>query len=76
MFGKPLFVRSMWDERYQWWIEQKEKTGKYPDSFDGFYAELAEKNLTPEERAAKEEAARKKAEEKAAKAKNKKKVRP
>jgi hypothetical protein len=24
---------ELWEERYRWWIEQKEKTGEYPDDF-------------------------------------------
>jgi len=62
----------MWDERYQWWIEQREKTGKYPDSFKGFYEELAEKNMPPEERARREEEKKAAAAAKAEKGKKKK----
>ena len=29
--------QRMWDERYQWWIEEKEKTGKYPLDLSQFY---------------------------------------
>ncbi len=36
---------QMWEERYQWWIEQKGKTGKYPKDLNNFYKE---KGLMPE----------------------------
>ena len=28
---------AMWDERYNWWVEEKEKTGKYPLDLGQFY---------------------------------------
>ena len=36
--GEALRER-MWEERYAWWVQEKEKTGKYPDSLAGFYLE-------------------------------------
>ena len=29
--------QKMWDERYSWWVEEKEKTGKYPLDLSLFY---------------------------------------
>lgn len=48
----PELKDQMWDERYNWWIEQKKATGKYPDDFAQFYEA---KNKGPEEES-KEEA--------------------
>jgi hypothetical protein len=46
----PEMKDAMWDERCHWWIEQKRKTGKYPDSFDLFYKEKNAPVLTEEEK--------------------------
>merc|ERR1712071_708915 len=43
----PEMKDQMWDQRYQWWIEKKEITGKYPDSFEQFYKELELKENPP-----------------------------
>lgn len=36
----PEMKDKMWEERYNWWITQKEKTGKYPDDFETYYKSL------------------------------------
>lgn len=38
----PEMKDSMWEERYQWWIEHKERTGRYPENFNQFYRERGE----------------------------------
>lgn len=38
----PEMKDAMWEDRYQWWIDQKEKTGKYPENFNQFYRDRGE----------------------------------
>jgi hypothetical protein len=38
----PEMKDQMWEERYQWWIAQKEATGKYPENFNQFYRDRGE----------------------------------
>ena len=63
----------MWDERYSWWIQQKETTGKYPTDLARFYidryphSEEAKRALEQEARAAKKGAGKGKKDEKGAK---------
>lgn len=38
----PEMKDEMWEDRYQWWIAAKEKTGKYPENFNQFYRERGE----------------------------------
>lgn len=35
----PEMKDEMWEKRYNWWITQKEKTGKYPENFNDYYLE-------------------------------------
>ena len=44
----PEMKDAMWEERYQWWIDQKAKTGKYPDNFNQFYRDRGETDGLPE----------------------------
>jgi len=80
----PEMKDAMWEERYQWWIDYKERTGKYPDSFIQFYRERGQeppggmplpptkkpkkKKMTDEEKKAAEKEKEKKAKEAKAKA--------
>jgi SpoVK/Ycf46/Vps4 family AAA+-type ATPase len=65
----PEMKDQMWDDRFNWWIKQKELTGKYPTGFDGYYKELAaaaagEPQEEPEEKKGKAAKEKKPAEKK------------
>eukprot|EP00466_Bigelowiella_natans_P003378 jgi/Bigna1/142761/aug1.72_g17469 len=56
---------ELWQERYQWFVEQKRTTGKYPTNWTNFYREKHLNSLTPEQKLkflAKQEEEKKKAE--------------
>lgn len=57
----PELRDALWTERYEWWLGEKQRTGKAPKSLDGYYAMVAERDKPPEDPAA-VEAAQKKAE--------------
>src|SRR5207244_418592 len=31
--------QRLWDERYHWWIEHRERTGAFPDGLSQFYVD-------------------------------------
>jgi hypothetical protein len=57
----PELRDALWNERYEWWLGEKQRTGKAPKTLDGYYAMVAERDKPPEDPAA-VEAAQKKAE--------------
>ena len=46
----PEIKDALWEERYMWWIAQKEATGKYPENFHQFYRERGETDGLPPEK--------------------------
>jgi hypothetical protein len=59
----PEMRERMWNERYEWWLQHREKTGKFADSFDKYYKEMealkleAAEDADPAAKAAREAAA-------------------
>jgi len=47
----PALRDELWEERFQWWTNEYQKTGKPPKNLDGFYKMLEEKNKKPEDEA-------------------------
>lgn len=44
----PELKDKMWNERYEWWLNEVKVTGKAPKNLDGYYKMLAEKDKKPE----------------------------